>query len=486
MIPSDTGMAAPSPLIQHLTTLHEQFRAFDTAKEGAKAKADHIVSRDDFKAVADEGTKSGRFTPSQVEAAQFFLSHPEAMARLDTAAVSDNKPGIHERADGRVGELDARAALRDARDFDGAQTFHSRQPAVPARGANQAQEDAALLLRSRDDPPPGRLPSDQDDMFTQCLEQHHGDAGYLQDFLGALGSDFAGRALFNALRNEGDSRNEARSAITTLQGLGLLGEKDLSAAVFDSSAGGGARFSLQTLVAADRIQRQTEARRAEIAEVSDAEDTQAYNAYDALLTVTSGDNKAFITQTAGKYGISPALLAGTVASEMDFDLSPRAAMADGAWRHDLAQIGKGPGIASVHYDSLTWALGYLQGSGSKVAEAAARFIRSDPDQKKAADFRNSTESAAIVLAALQEARKRQGAASDSAQDMAVIWGAYRGGVTGLNPQGDAYSLEGFGANQVDDPGASELVEATGDPRAAMGGNAYQSEAYFEYLLKNYG
>jgi hypothetical protein len=483
MIPPDPTISGASLMVQHLRTLHEDFQKFDIAKQGAHAKPDHIVSKDDLQAVANDGGKSGRFTSSQVEAANFFLSHPEAMARLDTAAATDNKPGIHEPADNRIGELDAKAALRDAQAFDGAQTFQSQQPAVPADGANQAQQDAAMLLHYQDTPPFGALPGEQDQMFTQRLQDHHGDAAYLHDFLGSLGSSVAGRALFNAMGSGGDARNEARDAISTLQSLGLLTDKDFSSGTF--KLGGDSSFSLETLMAADRIQQEVEMRRPKMEGVSDAEDTTAYNAFNALLTVESPENKPFIKATAEKYGIEPALLAGTVASEMDFDLSHAAAMSDGAWRNDLLHLGKGPGIASVHYDSLTWALGYLQGSRSKVADEAAQFIRSDPDQAKAADFRNSVESAAIVLAALQEGHKRQGAGASTAQDMAVIWGGYRGGVEGLNPQGDAYSLQGFGKNRLDEPDASKMAEATGDPRAAMGGNAYQSEPYFDYLLKSY-
>jgi len=493
MIPSEPGIAGPNPLIQHLTTLHEQFKAFDTAKEKVHGSPwfgggpDNRVSKDDLKAVAEDGAQSGRFTRSQVEAAQFFLSHPEALARLDTAAVSDNAPGTHEAADGFIGELDAKAALRDARDFDGAATFKSQQPAVPADDANQAQQDAAMVLRYQDLPLPAGSTTSPEQVFTQVLHRHKDDAAYLNDFFGALGSNAAGRALFNALNGGGHGREHAREAIATLQGLGLLNEKDLSAGSFKTTARSSDSFSLETLIAADRIQRQAEVRRDKMEGASDAEDSTVYNAYQALLTVESPEHRQLIKETAEKYGIEPALLAGSVAAEMDFDHSAVNKALDGLWRLGIPalRLGTGPGIASVHYDSLTWALGYLQGRQSPVAHAAAEFIRSDPEQGKAADFGNSIESAAIVLAALQDAHKRLGA-GDSAQDMAVVWGAYRGGVIGLNPQGEAYSQQGFGANQVDEPDARKLVETTGDPDAAMGGNAYQSEAYFEHLIKSYG
>jgi hypothetical protein len=47
-----------------------------------------------------------------------------------------------------------------------------------------------------------------------------------------------------------------------------------------------------------------------------------------------------------------------------------------------------------------------------------------------------------------------------------------------------YTMEEFLANHVDQADANKMVETTGDPTAAAGGNAYQSEPYFEYLQRS--
>lgn len=119
---------------------------------------------------------------------------------------------------------------------------------------------------------------------------------------------------------------------------------------------------------------------------------------------------------------------------MDLDLGPGAQFTDGVWRNLGIHMGHGPGIASVHRDSLEWAANYLKQAGDPTANAAQRFLDSDPGQNHAADFNNSVEASAIVLKALALVRTNGGASNSSATDMAVIWGAYRAGVKGLlNP-----------------------------------------------------
>jgi hypothetical protein len=246
-------------------------------------------------------------------------------------------------------------------------------------------------------------------------------------------------------------------------------------------------LSLKTLLGADAIEREVETRRGKMAGATDAKDTTAYNAYDALLTVDSPANKQFIQATAAKYGIDPALLAGTTASEMDFDLGPGAQLTDGLWRNTPLHLGKGPGIDSVHHDSLEWAVKYLKENGDPATAAAAqKFLDSDPGQIDAADFKQSVEAGAVYLKALTVVREKGGASTSSPQDMAVMWDAYRTGIKGLTPDGKGYTLEEFLANHVNQAGADKLVQATGDASAAAGGNAYQSEPYFEYLQRNYG
>jgi len=488
MIPADPTSSGPGPMLQHVTTLQNDFRKFDTAKQNKDSDADNIVSRDDFKAVVAD--KSGRFSQADVEAAQFFLDHPDAFARLDTAAASDNSPGVNEEPDGRIGQLDVQAGVRDASDFDGAATFTTQQPALPTDHANQAQQDADLLLHlqtAEDQNDPGLEPHEAEQTFTQLLQQHHGDVGYLHDLFGALGARAGGRALYQALGTEGQSRTEARDAIDTLRNNGLLTDKELAAAQFKTAPDASAGFSLKTLLGADQVQRQVDANRARLGQAGyNPLNTTAYDAYDAVLTVQSPDNKAFIEQTAAKYGIDPALLGGTVASEMDFDLSPAAKSVDSLWRNTPLHFGQGPGVASVHHDSLVWAAKYLKDHGDPSAAAAQQFIDSDPHNDHAADFKNSTEAAAVMLKALTLARKEGGAGNTTATDMAVTWGAYRSGVKGLTPDGKGFEMGDFLANHVDADAAAKLASATGDPDAAGGANAYQSEPYFQYLQQNYG
>ena len=478
MIPSDPSVSGPSQLQRHLATLRDDFQKFDTAKQNDASKADHIVSLDDLNAVANGG-RSDRFSQADVEAAKFFLDHPDLRARLDTAAASDNQPGLHEVADERIGELDVKAALRDAQDFDDALTFHSQQPAVPSGTLTLAQQKAELLLQL-DGVPATSVDTNQ--IFTQTLQEHSGDAAFLQDFFGALGADASGRAIYDAFTAGGASRTQARNAINTLQDAGLLSDKELAIAQFKPTALSDRSFSLKTLLGADDILQQVDIRRYAMKDAAEPLNTTAYDAYDALLTVEDPENKQFILQTAAKYGIDPALLAGTVAAEMDFDLSEFASLSDSLWRNTPLHLGQGPGIASVHHDTLTWAVGYLQAKEMKGADAAVQFLNRGQD--KAANFNHSVEAAAIVLAALDDLHQGQGAPSHSSQDMAVIWGAYRTGIIDVTPDGKGYRLEEFVANRIDDPDATNLVP--GDSDAAMGANAYQSQPYFEYLMENYG
>ena len=189
---SNSIASGPGSLLQNLTMLHNDFQKFDTPEQVASAKADNMVSEDDLKAVMADGGKAGRFNKADVQAAQFFLDHPDAFARVDTAAVSDKEPGAHESADDKSGQLDVQAALRDARDFDGSMTFGT--------------------------------------------QHHDGDIAEADGLFGALGANGAGSALFNALRTGGNSRTEALSAIDTLKSASLLTDKALAMAKFSTPA----------------------------------------------------------------------------------------------------------------------------------------------------------------------------------------------------------------------------------------------------------
>jgi hypothetical protein len=151
---------------------------------------------------------------------------------------------------------------------------------------------------------------------------------------------------------------------------------------------------------------------------------------------------------------------------------------DGLWRNTPLDLGKGPGAASVHKDGLDWAVQYMKDNPEVTgAQAALDFVGSDPDRDNSADFKNSAEEAAIYLAALTDYRKKNGASTTTATDMAVTWGAYRQGVKGLTSD-DGYTIDGFLNNKV------EIDDVGGEPHTAIGGNAYQSEPYFSWLLAN--
>lgn len=249
--PGDLATSKPNPALQHLQTLQDDFGKFDTALQNDASKADHIVSKDDLQTVAAD--RSNRFSQADRDTAQFLLDHSAPFTRLDMAAASDNREGVDESADGKIGQLDAQAGLRDARDFDGAKTFLTQRPAIPADHPNQAQQDAELMVHL-ESIPSGAMPEPgvANRTFTQLLAQHQGDASYLHDFFGALGARCAGRALFEAFRTEGgDSRTQARSAIATLQQHGLLRDKELAAAQFKTTPEATSSFPLKTLLDAD-------------------------------------------------------------------------------------------------------------------------------------------------------------------------------------------------------------------------------------------
>jgi hypothetical protein len=223
-----------------------------------------------------------------------------------------------------------------------------------------------------------------------------------------------------------------------------------------------------------RIQTREEALRATHNPDLQPNDTGVYNAYDAVGTVTA--NSQTIKDTAAKYNVDPALLAGTVASEMDFDHSTKDYFQDGFGRLGLL-FGKGPGIASVHQDTLQWALDYLKANRPEIA---AQYPK---DPGNPSEFPNSVRDAAVVLSALVAYREDQSKASgipttsNSATDMAVIWGAYRTGIQGVTPGGKGFSPAGF----LQDQG----LDAPLGP-FSVGKNAYISQPYFELFQQTLG
>lgn len=194
--------------------------------------------------------------------------------------------------------------------------------------------------------------------------------------------------------------------------------------------------------------------------------TTEYGPEDALDVVAgmTGD----IDAAAAKYGIDRALLAGVIASEVDFDTDWKDVVQNGAAELGIYR-GQGQGLANVHLDSLQAAQRYLIAHGLPGADAAAQF-----EATPANVYANPAEAAAIVLAHQADLKRRAGGATSSAQDMAIIFGAYRNGE-------ENFDL----SNNRNSNGGDELAQKTGDPRAVVGTDAYQSEAYFEYYIEYY-
>jgi hypothetical protein len=279
----------------------------------------------------------------------------------------------------------------------------------------------------------------------------------------------------------GESRAATREALDSLFEAGLLSDADLQAVHIKTDPMAPAHFTLKDLIDADGVQRQIEGRRDVLEDMKNPPtDTATNDAYEALWTVRSEPNSTELNNLAERYGIDPALLKGTIASELDFDFDEAIdGTLDGLWRNTPLHVGQGPGAASVHSDGLDWAIQYMKDHPEVTgAQAALDFVANDPDRDNSADFKNSTQEAAIYLAALMAYRKANGASTTTATDMAVTWAAYRQGITGLTSDEGGYTIDGFLKNQV------EPDDVGGEPHTVIGGNAYQSEPYFSWLLAN--
>lgn len=175
-----------------------------------------------------------------------------------------------------------------------------------------------------------------------------------------------------------------------------------------------------------------------------------------------------IDAAAATYGVDRALLAGVIASEVDFDTDWKDVI-----QNDAADLGiyrgQGQGLANVHLDTLQAAQRYLIDHGLPGADAAARFAATPANV-----YENPAEAAAIVLAHKADLKRRAGGGTSSAEDMAIIFGAYRNGEENFDLAGNRNSN-----------GGDELARRAGDPRAVVGTDAYQSEAYFEYYIEYY-
>ncbi len=206
-------------------------------------------------------------------------------------------------------------------------------------------------------------------------------------------------------------------------------------------------------------------------------DTEAYDAGIAVNTVFfNPENRKAIETMAERYGLRPGLLAGIIAAEMDFDHSYwKDKFADGLARRGLS-LGDSPGIASVHTPILNHAIDYLRANGLAGAEPAQQFPTGDNQYR--ASFEGSVESAAIVAAMYAHAH----GGVQSAEDMAVVWGAFRTGIRGFVPGDDGAgyaSLADFRQNVANGT-------ANYPAQFQIGGNAYMSQPYFEFFDRAIG
>jgi hypothetical protein len=229
---------------------------------------------------------------------------------------------------------------------------------------------------------------------------------------------------------------------------------------------GGGGVLLDNTAAKQYLVAKTAARTRALSRAGQDRNTDEYGPQDALdkVAAMTGD----IDVAAAEYGVDRALLAGTIASEIDFDTDWKDVI-----QNDAASVGiyrgQGQGLANVHLDTLQQAQRYLVEHQLPGAAAAAQFAATPANV-----YANPAEAAAIVLAFKADLKRRAGGQTSSAQDMAIIFGAYRNGEAN-------YDLR---ANRSTN-GGQELADKTGDPRAAAGTDAYQSEAYFEYYIEYY-
>lgn len=174
---------------------------------------------------------------------------------------------------------------------------------------------------------------------------------------------------------------------------------------------------------------------------------------------------------AAHYGLDPALLAGTLASEVDFDYHLYDdALGDALCRQtSICVFAAGPSYASVHLDELKRAKEYLAGRRELPgADAAQSFVVTHQNV-----LEHPEEAAAIILAWKVDLKRQAGGSVDSPQDMAVLFGTYRAGAENFDLKSNIVN------------GGPELAEKIRDPAAVAGVNAYQSEPYFEYYSAYY-
>ena len=218
-----------------------------------------------------------------------------------------------------------------------------------------------------------------------------------------------------------------------------------------------------------------------------ATNTSYFDTQVALGTVyLHPDNRASVEATAATYGLHPALLHGVVAAELDFDYEAKNRL------RDLSDLERAPldpfpddrlrwildesqGPANVHRETLELAIDYLTDNELPGADAAAAYPI-DNDQYRTS-LEGSIEGAAIVTAMYDDLF----GGSATAEERAVVWSAYRGGVQGeLNRANDTAggnfeSVEEYRALR----GNAAPTEFLAGPDAVM------STAMFTFLTEQY-
>jgi hypothetical protein len=204
---------------RELTALSDDRARFDTANQDTVGSLfqpgpDQSISTQDIEAVASHPDAYGA---PQVEAAHFFLDHPQAQTQL-----SGNVPGA------AIAFLDLDQAVAESNKFAGAATFvstYSTVPAQPMAGESDPERAASAALLDESTVGGGYA-------FQLATQEHVNDAPWLNGFLRSLGSEKGGQFIYAALTNETQTSDEARAVIATLQQAGDLNAHDAALATF--------------------------------------------------------------------------------------------------------------------------------------------------------------------------------------------------------------------------------------------------------------
>ncbi len=181
---------------------------------------------------------------------------------------------------------------------------------------------------------------------------------------------------------------------------------------------------------------------------TDALNTTLYDSCYAFVWVVNHQDS--IRLSAQRNGIPPELVAGILASEIDFDTDQQDISIDNYLRsHDTVlniycflNPNPGPGVGNIHYKSWHYALGYYQENGYSLAEILAPqgIPLSKPEWAKEILIDEGTIEAVSVMARfLADYRTGTGGQPKKTThytdltpiDMGHIFGAYRQGVKDL-------------------------------------------------------